>query len=74
VASGIGSSSIVDAGNHVAGDRMGRIDAILAGAPLSRSILSPSALLELARVLLRIQWVIRKSALVERVVFADKRS
>jgi hypothetical protein len=80
VAIRIGWSSVVDGRNHVSGDRVGRISAIIgaifAGAPLSRLILSPSALLGLLKafVLLRIQRVTRKSVLVESVVSGDRRS
>jgi len=55
---------------------MGRIGAIFAGAWLSRLMLSPAALLELATELavLRIQWLTRKSVPVESVGYADGRS
>jgi hypothetical protein len=71
VASGIGSSSVVDGGNRVAGHRM---DAILAGAQLSRSILPPPAPLELVTRIAPHSMVICKSVLVESVVSADMRS
>ena len=72
----IGSSLEVEGRNHMAGDRMGRIGAIFAGAWLSRLMLSPAALLELATELavLRIQWLTRKSVPVEGVGYVDGRS